>query len=57
MSKNFLKEMSVNKIRPCIKKERHFKGLGRFLKIDSTSSTYLWNWSSATLETREPLSL
>ena len=42
---------------PLFKKDRHFKGFGRFLKIDSTSSTYLWNWSSATLETREPLSL
>jgi len=49
--------MSINKIKSFIKKDCHFNGLGKFLKINSTCSINLWNRSFAALETREPLSL
>jgi len=37
--------MSVNKIRPCIPKDLHFKDFGRLLKMSSTCPINLWNRS------------
>jgi len=52
-----VKGMSVNKNRSCVKKDCHFSGLDKFLKIDVTGCTYLFNNASTSLETWDPLSL
>jgi len=39
------KGMSVKKTRPCIRKGSHFKGFNRFLKINLTCPTNMWDSS------------
>jgi len=47
-------EMSVNKIRLCIKNDSYFNGLGMFLKIYSTCPTYLLDRSFSAAKTKGP---
>jgi hypothetical protein len=49
--------MPVNKTRSCNRKNCHFKGFGRFLKIDSTCPINLWNRSFSFSKATDPHSL